>query len=669
MADMVLKIRELRNAFDTYNVNRVFKAIHNFSEKEENLFKVVPALLHYPIEELDCPPTAPNGIYSFKPKDFHTEAFNNLFPDAKQYNEIDTFSILSLSLVGSIGTVAHTDKSDFDYVILLDKKSLPDKGLEEFGQKLTAIEKWAMDKLTIEVHFFLQDIVDFQESRFGITDKESVGSAEGKLFKDEFYRTAIFIAGKKPLWWIIPPGMPEEETEDFKKKLPSLIGEEANNYLDLGHIIYVEPQEFFGAALWQMNKFLSSPFKSLLKMALLESYLLNPEGSLLCEKLKCSVLKSGPQGSSLDPYIMMCERIISDYVRNKMPDNEIRLIQTAFLLKTGITSEKLKELRGNSSAELNDREKDIAKLLKQWDWSSNDLSLLDEDISGKGSKFHLAGKVNRFFLNAYKRLSDWLHKSGIKTTMISEKDLTLLGRKLFVFFEKKPGKVPFLLPGKTPKEPPACVTLTYNKTAEKNQRWSLFDFHLYGAESYKLARISSPVVRLSFLIEILTWTVINRYWKPECKFVFEGGSSPFKPNNIERIILELFAFFISEDQYHPERDDYLSDKRIVKTFLIPNFGSPHSPNKLSDIEMVFLNSWGEFFFKRLKPDSAINETADMFISARKSKKSFNMKIVDPMNQENSKLCKEFEHSVNMLTGGENNKSTVKKKKARLDTFT
>ena len=444
MPDMASKIDELRSAFDAYNVNRVYLATLNFSEKENNFFRVIPVLLHYAVDLFDTSQTAPHGICSFKPQSLHLDSFNELFPDANQLKmKSNDYPILSLALMGSIGTVAQTDKSDFDYVVLLDKNRLSEKEFGELSQKLSLIEKWSMEKLHIEVHFFPQDVVEFRENRFGLTDEESAGSAGGKLLKDEFFRTAIFISGKRPLWWIIPPGMPEEKMEAFKIKLPSWIAEKANDYVDLGHILHIEAQEFFGAALWHMSKFLNSPYKSLLKMALLESYLFYPQEDLLCEKLKTSILQPGKEGRVPDPYIMMCERVTDDYLKSGVSKDEIRIVQAAFLLKTGLSADILKELLAKPLSDLNDKESVVARLLMKWNWGADDLNLLSDNILGKDNKFLLSGKVSSFLLNSYKRVSDWLQQSGIKANLISMEDLTVLGRKLFAFLKRNREKFLF----------------------------------------------------------------------------------------------------------------------------------------------------------------------------------------------------------------------------------
>ncbi len=669
MADKASKMQELRSAFDAYNVNRVYLATLNFSENEENFFRAVPVLLHCAVDVLGCPSTAPHGICSFNPQSLHLEAFNHLFPESKLLETKSTnYTIHMLSLMGSLGTVAQTEKSDFDYVALINKKKLSEKELAELNQKIFIIEKWAMDKLSIEVHFFLQDIVDFRENRFGLTDEESAGSAGGKLLKDEFYRTAIIISGKRPMWWITPTGMPEEKFKDFKKELPLLIGDKAKDYLDIGHILHIEPEEFYGAALWHMSKFLKSPYKSLLKMALLESYIFNPEDSLLCEKLKTLILKPGKDRRIPDPYVMMCERVINDYLIKGVPENEIRIVQAALLLKTGVTSEDLKELLSKSDTDLSDKQSVISNLLKQWNWSASDLNLLSENILGRDNKFLLSEKVSGFLLNAYKRVSDRLQQSGIKSNLISKEDLTVLGRKLFTFFDKNPGKIPFVLPGQTPKEPPECITIVFDTLSGKEPKWRLFDFHLYGTESHDLRSISRPVASFSSLPEVLVWTVINQFWKPGSKTIFESKNSHLKQKDMEKVITELFAF-LADGSHKPVREDYLSKKRIIKALVIVNFGTKNSPNKLSDIDLVLLNSWGEFFINCLEPDQASEETADMIVFAKLKKKLFKMKIIAPLYKSDSKLCKKFENSVNMLVEYKIDENEMKKKKPKLDTFT
>lgn len=673
MTDMVATvsdIHELRSAFDAYNVNRVYLASLNFSDKEDYLFRAVPALLHFSIDILGCSPETPHGICFFTPQNLHIEALDHLFPDAKWKEPVnDNRPIQCLSLIGSLGTVAQSDKSDFDYIALVDKKKIPDKGIEELSNKLSAIEKWAMEELDVEVHFFLQDIVDFRENRFGSVENESIGTAGAKIMKDEFYRTAIFLGGKRPFWWITPPGMKEDEIEGFQKELPALLGEEVDNYIDLGHILYIGPQEFFGAALWQMNKFLDSPYKSLLKMALLESYLLSSKNTLLCEQLKCEILQPRKEGQCPDPYLMMSERIVEDYLKNNMPENQVRIIQAALFQKAGMDSESIKKLLGASIVNDSDKLSVIGRLLRKWNWSKNEVETYEEILSGMSKQLFLPEDLRQFFMDIYIRLSDWLKKSAITGNLISQDDLTVLGRRLFAYFEKKPGKIPLLLPGERPKKPRKCITILYDKHSVNYSKWNLYDFYLEGINSEEMRNIAKPVLRVPHLAEILVWTVVNHLWKPKAKFIFEGKSPLVKSKDIENIMAELFFFFVDGDASSPCRDDYLSQKKNIKACVIPNIDMSKSLSKPSTVDMVILNSWGEFLLKNMDFDHAVDEISNMMISAKVSNQLFSVKAV-PLARNDSNFCSEFDYFVNISVEKKKKQSseTKKKKKAKLDTF-
>lgn len=666
-------ISKLRKAFDSYNTARIYNATGNFSDLEEALFNVVPILLHHnaKIDSLQFPITSPRGIRFFNPLKIQLEAFARLFPSTSlKETKCDSNSpILSLALMGSIGTVAQSEKSDFDYVLFMHRDSLSKKQLEDFQIKLTAIEVWAQKRMSTEVHFFIEDIKCFKENRFGIgrIDGESVGTAVKRLFKDEFYRTAIFIAGNRPLWWIIPPGLAENEAGEFKKLLPDLIGEETKVYLDLGHVINIDPQEFFGAALWQMNKLLNSPFKSLLKMGLLESYLEDPDSGLLCESLKQKVLKSREAGYDIDPYIMMCNRV-SNYYSDCGMWKEARLLQGSFLMKTGMAKEDIDELLKPPQEKWNDKQKTMARLLRSWKWEKEDTALLERYLLGTVKSYKSSDSVSKFFLNIYVRLSDWLRKSGITNTLISKKDMTVLGRRLFAYFERKPGKIPFIPPGLLPGKPPQTVSLVFNKEFNRNGEWSFFDFPITGIDIVTLKNVHLPLMEFKNIVEMLSWLVVNRFWTPKSSLHFEAGSSSFNAKDVKYILAELFHFFVEKQDMETQKEDYLTSRRAIKSFNILNFGLEDIPSQVHRVDMLILDSWGDLVYKQIRPQDAFKETAEMLIFSEKKNKPFSFKVVFPPSQNDPGLCDEFENGVNKAKEQLVPKRLNIQKKKKLDNY-
>lgn len=166
---------------------------------------------------------------------------------------------------------------------------------------------------------------------------EGVGSAQALLLKEEFYRTALRVAGKELLWRLTPPGADQETWEDFRRSAldSPLLGRA--RVTDLGRLDRVPAEEFFGASLWQIVKGLHSPYKSVLKLGLLEKYAGQDDagGLLLCDQIKDAVTRRRSEARLADSYTVLF-RNLRDYYQGIGDTDAVSLLTDAFTLKAGI---------------------------------------------------------------------------------------------------------------------------------------------------------------------------------------------------------------------------------------------------------------------------------------------------------------------------------------------
>ena len=692
-------IGKLRKSFDKYNDHRIEFAKSILTGEEIEFFNALPLLLHYDLAfpsifvpaELGKSIVPPSGIYDFTVDDAQKASFAAIFPDEELIKPPEGPFIHSLALVGSIGSVGQTAASDFDYVVFISKNEIDKDSLTALRSKLETIENWAMKKLDMEVHFFISDWEEFSENRFGETDKENVGSALGRLFKDEFYRTSIFIAGKRPLWWLIPPGFPEDSKNEFKLEAEKKDPEIWDKYLDLGHVLSANDEEFFGGVLWQMNKALEYPFKSLLKMGLMESYLFSAESGLLCEELKKKVIEMQEIEMDIDPYIMLLNRQTSYYLQQGM-DKEAQFLRAAFLKKSGIPVKKAEELLTSLEWEMSQKEQYISSLMEQWGWSAIELEEFNRLLTGESeNRYQSLGELNRFLLDVYKRLDDKIKESGMGGAAISDEDMAVLGRRLFVYFDRrsdkarrsdknrssdsgrrghrrKGEKIPYIYPGNAPEEPLKECALTVGKVDDGSRAWLLYDFILAGSTPEDMRQFRKPVMHFQSLITMLGWMVINDIWRQGSKFYFDGVITGFIAKDVEKILEELYVFFRKE-KYKPKREDYLDkDEKIVRAFIIPNFGMTESPNRIEYVEILMLNSWGELTLLQRKSErDGIKAIAGMVVESSEFDKPFTFVVSPPLSQEDPGLADEFELGVSRLVNLSGAAAT-KKRKAKIDYF-
>ncbi len=657
------QVKRQRYRFDMFNVARIYGAVSLFSSAENTVFGAVPLLLHANysgIEGLKPVLDAPAGIYNFTPRELHLKALAEIAPDAARHPAPEP-KIISLALIGSLGTVAQTHKSDFDYILFIDKREFSQMDLFSLKRKLTAIEQWLFLRHRVEAHFFLQDISEFRLNLFGETDRENVGSALGKLFKDEFYRTAIWVAGRKPLWWIIPPDYPEMEAAGLYAALRRQGMEGLDEYIDLGHLIYAEEEEFFGAALWQINKALGSPFKSVLKMGLLESYLFNPLAGLLCEEVKRRVLDSTGPMEEIDPYIMMFERSNGYYVQRGMM-KEVTLMKWAFILKTGIEPDDIDRLLRTRTEMLSSKEQVLAAIMKRWGWQGDEANDLQQLFAHDPQRrLNSLGKLYRYFIDAYIRLSDYQKTNGEKLTYITRDDMTVLGRKLFTHFEQVPGKVAFFhraIPADVQK-----LSLFFEKSIKGERGWALYS----GSPSEVTAGLSTvqPLNRMKSLVEMMVWMIINAIWKPGMKFYFRTEKGiPYYLADVEYLLNQLHVHF-GGYRYEPSRGDYLGERTIVRALVIPNFGLAESPGEIRRIDMILHDSWGEFRHLRMATNAALMEMAEMLSRAERAGQKVDLRISAPPSQNDPRLEREFEYSL-AKTREAQEYQTIRLRKATLD---
>lgn len=640
--------------FSAYNRRRLRVALSRLSSEGRALFHVVPLLLHSQWQHLDDFPNidAPSGIINFHLRSRHRKAHANLLPEMRLVDAPPTAPFIQLlTLMGSIGSIAQTQKSDFDFNIFIDKQKLSNEALANLQKKLTLIENWSINQVGQEVHFFISNIADFRNNNFGVTDKENVGSAGGTLFKDEFYRTMVSIAGYPPIWFVTPPGLANDAAADYQTKVNTYTRKRPIGFIDIGHIHGISSAEFFGAALWQMNKALGSPLKSVLKMALLEYYLLDPEAELLCEKLQQSMRNADASSHDFDPYLCLVNELDQYYSKaDASRTQEIRLVRAAFLYKLGLSAAEIDHLLEDDISNQPDKEASIVTLLHRWGWTSKDFLELESELTQSYYNFSETehNQLAKFFLKSYTRLSKWLQKTEKKTVAINAEDMTVLGRKLFAHYESRPGKISVKY-SKTVarKVPPKLSIICYQEKG--NNYCELYDFHFGKKRSRKILKmIGLSIQKKGSLFNLLAWLIVNNLYTPETKLEYKNTLGSATPDEIRQILLEMHIFFIQENtQIEPSRSDYLRSKKILCALAIPNFDVTTMPDDVVYLDFVIADSWGEYTHSRMRPKDAFNFMSRLHKHAQSKEKALPVKlIVLPMQSAltNIKMFQNFANS-------------------------
>jgi adenylate cyclase class 1 len=141
------------------------------------------------------------------------------------------------------------------------------------------------------------------------------------------------IAGKIPLWAVLPPDLSEDETQRFMAAMAdSEISME--DYIDTGHLKAIDSRECLGALLWQVYKARKDPVKSLIKSSLASSYAFmdDDDSNLVSAQIRKRFESASIDDYQDDPYTLVFETIM-DFYRDMNDEDGLELIRQCIFLR------------------------------------------------------------------------------------------------------------------------------------------------------------------------------------------------------------------------------------------------------------------------------------------------------------------------------------------------
>jgi adenylate cyclase class 1 len=610
--DAYLRVNEARRtlaAMRGQDQRRRELALERLTEAQGQVLTLLPTLLVTSVFEAACnlpdvPACAIAGHVSLRLPAREVRAqLERLFPgqplprSAKELSE-PALILEAVYAIGSLGSVAQRPSSDMDCWVcvspgpgLVGSPEGFDAARAGLARKLAALEAWIWEQFGLETHFFPMDMEDVRQNNFGMSDKESSGSAQAALLKEEFYRTALKLAGRDLLWWAAPPTASQAEAKALLDELTRLAPRTASELVDLGQPSAIPPQEYFGACLWQIVKALHSPYKSVMKLGLLEKYAgQGQDMRLLCDRIKEAVLRGRRLAADVDPYLSLFTSIRKHYKLLDAPGS-LALIGECLRLKVDVAPEDLPaEFETPGLADMPTGP--------------------GADAGAFGAALRLGGMVNQFMISAYRRIQEGL-RAHQGAAQISPEDLTRLGRRIAANFAQHPhkvGLVPFL------SDEVAFTELFFyaEKAPGKRTIWGVKG---KDKDSGKAAVESlAPIRRDTDVVRLLAWLLFNGLYDPRQAVQAERSLAPIALLDLQGLLADLAGYFPLRATLEPDLDEYLRPERVVRAYVIANLPVPTEKNKLLTASVLYATNWGEVFCQSFdNPSLALQKSPLAFL--------------------------------------------------------
>jgi adenylate cyclase class 1 len=549
---------------------------------------------------------------------------------AKQFFDVDikykslptTTLYTGLYTIGSLGSLGQSLKSDWDVWLCLNA----DVTLEQrllIEKKCRAIEHWA-NQISVELHLFLVTENQFKAGVKSGFDKESSGSAQHWLLLDEFYRSAITLAGKPIRWHLSSTESPVDA-------------------IDFGHPKSIPAQEYFGAMMWQLYKGIDSPEKSLLKALLLESYFNDfPHTQLLSVQWR-QVMHNNEFS---DHYYLLLQRITEHL--NKLNDHKrLLLVRECFYLKCAPGLSYIKQ-----GMTLKYQQQQLLMLTQQWQFSAKKIKHLDRQArwSPVDNQQHHQALVSAL-LESYQLMKKMAQHHNVDEALYPQ-ELTILSRKLYSAYQQSDTKINRLAPVKSVKHTNNNLYLRRGINQQKQRVWLLLSQPPVFGKDYIIHQDTH-------IIKLLTWAVINQLISPTTQIKLPSDNAKYS-HKVNRSLAHLAAHFNGGQQ--ATKNALVQSSQIEKVSIVINMLDDATINfdgqaqmmdwlisnifsigrqkhsLVSSIDLVYRNSWNEHHALVFNGNNAILELlSHLFTLIRSSSNTPEINVLSVAKQHQTLL--------------------------------
>ncbi|EPE37506.1 class I adenylate cyclase [Candidatus Photodesmus anomalopis] len=622
--------KTLIQKLDSLNQKRIEQAIALMDSKSRRVFHLIPTLLHFnhPTIPGYYDSDVPFGIYGFQFNEIQQKFISDieLMIDKKLRN-IKVPAILGLYTMGSTSSIGQNTSSDLDIWVTVSSKMNYEQR-NNLTKKCLLITNWAKTQ-KVEANFFLMDEKHFRGNNVKEMTCENCGSAQHVLLLDEFYRSAVRLAGKRLLWQIVPPEM-EEDYDTYTKNLCKLGYINSDEWIDFGKLNHIPAEEYFGSNLWQLYKSIDSPYKSVLKAILLEAYSWEyPNTKLLSINAKYRFFSKSDSSFKMDPYYLMLEKV-TNYLKNIGDHVRLNLVRYCFYLKT---HEKLSQILKNNNETW--RRRVLIKIIHNWNWDEEIIQKLDNH---RNWKIEQVKKVHNTLLDAlmlsYRKLINFARRNNI-TSAISPRDITILARKLYSAFEVLPSKITLLNPKIAFSLNESDLTFIEVQEGGINQAgWYLYNQPLIAHRIIGQAKLEYN----KYLSKLVAWAFFNGVIIRTTRLHSVIRNTDLDLNKFTQMVSNLFHTFSSYKQYQPNMHSLVNPCEIKQMAIFINFEYDpttklsHKPLKINfkntnvfsfgenkknlvgSIDLIYRNSWNEVRTFNFQSETAILDTLKIILN-------------------------------------------------------
>lgn len=603
--------RQILKRFLQITLGRLARIREDLSDKQQLFLDALPILLHTNHPEFPCFTSdyTPCGICRYFPSGAEIRKLQQLVPGftAGQINQNEE-NILGVYLSGDCGSIIESHQQNME-VWVCYRQDLGENQIALLEKKCQLIEQWA-SSLDLNVLFRVVD------ANFGDGEQKHTHSRQQNFLElDRLYRSGVLIAGRMPLWWLIPP----QYEKNYHAYTAQLIREKAINLddiIDFGRIPDIPAHELIDISFQQLSRCQDAPYDICLKQLLTEIYISEyPQTDILSKQFKQAVYNNQLDLDALDPYVMVYRRIES-YLTERGELRRLELARRCFYYQIG---KPISQYTQKPTWQ----QKVLERLINEWGWNKEKLRELDNKAHWHLRHIQQEHLQLTHELNLGYRFAAEFTRHHRQKAHAALPDITRLGKRLYAAFERKSGKADLFnlnIVGRLKEDNLFFLQMKHRLRTV----WAVYAEPV----SHRDIPNTLPLRRSESLLELIAWCHLNNLITDETKLDILDGDHQFTVEELKNSLIALREALpphrnilkindeAFDSQAYPltiqmffnlgsDPDNELKARHKNLTGLISQAEPAHIAYPISNIEVMTLNSWGEINCKRYEGPSAL----------------------------------------------------------------
>lgn len=211
-------------------------------------------------------------------------------------------------------------------------------------------------------------------------------------------------------------------------------------------------------------------------------------------------------------------------------------------------------------------------------------------------------------IESYRKLSGHLNKSTDSETTITDRDLTMLGRKMFVQFVPQPNKVQKLPHVTEGRQLFKQLYIYYRQRQDKKPAWEVYSE--YNKNEIIQSNTKAILKEVEHIEEIAAWSIQNDLVNCGTNFNILPNPTFVSAQDFNELLKEMTDFFISKGDDSVSANAFLKNYVPIELYVIVNFNDNRKADKIFDYVAVYRTSWGELYCRLYHSKDGLNSLSE-----------------------------------------------------------